>query len=198
MPQHMPKFFPQSNKSPSACHNNFITFLKTVRYCSSNRNQRIECFWSSLRKGRASWWINFFKDLVDRGNYNPEYPLQKECMWFCFSTTIQKDLDNFRHEWNTHYIRKSRHDTIPGRPDSLYFLPERVGYQSQVRNIQEDHVTHMDEFVREYEEGEDLAIYKDYFEYLIVNTDLEQPNTWQEALYNYYQMLQMALGGANN
>ena len=29
--------------------------------------------------------------------------------------------------WNTHYIRASRHETIPGVPDILFYLPERSG-----------------------------------------------------------------------
>ena len=31
-------------------------------YGSSHSNQRIECWWSSFRKSRSNWWINFFKD----------------------------------------------------------------------------------------------------------------------------------------
>lgn len=37
-------------------------------YCSSPRNQRIEGFWSSLRRSRTTWWINFFRDLVEEQN----------------------------------------------------------------------------------------------------------------------------------
>ena len=32
---------------------------KAHQYLSSPRNQRIECYWSSLRKLRSSWWIDF-------------------------------------------------------------------------------------------------------------------------------------------
>ena len=32
-----------------------------------------------------------------------------------------------KEHWNTHYIRKSRYDTVAGRPNSLYFLPEING-----------------------------------------------------------------------
>lgn len=114
-------------------------------------------------------------------------------MWFCFSDLLQKDLDNFKNEWNTHYIRRSRHDTVPGRPDSLYFLPERAQHQSQLKNVEEEHVMAMDEFVRDYEETDDMIIYQEYFNYLVANTDLQPPNNWQEALFNYYKILEMAL-----
>ena len=51
------------------------------------------------------------------------------CLWFCFKDILQADLDHVRDHWNTHYIRKSRHDTIPGRPDELFYLPENGGFE---------------------------------------------------------------------
>ena len=32
-------------------------------YHSSTGNQRIECWWSILRRSRLDYWINFFKDM---------------------------------------------------------------------------------------------------------------------------------------
>jgi hypothetical protein len=101
-----------------------------------------------LRKGRSSWWINVFGNLVDIGQFNPEYPLQKECMWYCFKTVLQTELDNFKNERNAHYIRRSRYDTIPGRPDSLYYLPERIDYLDQQKHVEDNHVMDMDRFVK--------------------------------------------------
>lgn len=46
---------------------------KAHRYGTSTGNQRIECWWSHLKKSRTTWWINFFKDLVDRGVFLPGY-----------------------------------------------------------------------------------------------------------------------------
>ena len=40
---------------------------KSHRYCPSTGNQRIEAWWAYLRRSRLTWWINFFKDLVDHG-----------------------------------------------------------------------------------------------------------------------------------
>ena len=62
----------------------------------------------------ASWWINFFKDLVDRGVVDLEKELHKECLWFCFSGVLQSALDDMKKYWNTHYIRQSRHETVAG------------------------------------------------------------------------------------
>ena len=33
---------------------------------TSPANQRIESWWSQLRKSRSTWWINYFKDLIER------------------------------------------------------------------------------------------------------------------------------------
>ena len=49
------------------------------------------------------------------------------CLWFCFADLIQQDLDFVKIHWNTHYNHQSRHDTVPGKPDELYFLPENFG-----------------------------------------------------------------------
>ena len=38
---------------------------KAHKYVPSTNYQRIECFWSSFRKFRAGWWIDFLNDLHD-------------------------------------------------------------------------------------------------------------------------------------
>ena len=79
-----------------------------------------------FRKSCSTWWINFFKDLNEQRILDPTSELQTECLWFCFSDLIQQTLDDVKEQWNTHYICRSRFDTVDhkGRPDSLYYLPE--------------------------------------------------------------------------
>ena len=48
-----------------------------------------------------------------------------ECLWFCFHGILQVAIDEVKEYWNSHYIRFSRHETVDGVPDILYFLPER-------------------------------------------------------------------------
>lgn len=50
-------------------------------------------------------------------------------LWFCCKDVLQADLDHVRDNWNTHYNKKSHHDTIPGRPDELFYLPENSGFE---------------------------------------------------------------------
>ena len=53
--------------------------------------------------------------------------IDKECLWFYFSKIIQKDFDVLKDHWNNHQITKSRFETIPGRPNVLYYLPDIFG-----------------------------------------------------------------------
>ena len=78
-------------------------------------------------KNRSNWWRTFFQDLEYQRIFDSSSELSKECLWYCFSGVIQDDLNAVMEHWNTHYIRQSRHDTVPGRPDSLFFLPEQHG-----------------------------------------------------------------------
>lgn len=80
--------------------------------------------WGFFNKSNATWWINFFKDMVDGRLVDLTQELEIECLWFCFSKLLQNVLDEVKEHWNTHRIRKSRRDTLSGWPDSLYYLPE--------------------------------------------------------------------------
>ena len=47
---------------------------------------------------------------------------------FCFMSIIQDELHEMKKIWNTHYTREVRNsENPPGRPNVLYFLPERSG-----------------------------------------------------------------------
>lgn len=87
----------------------------------------------TFEKSRTTWWINFFKDLVDRGVFLPGNIYHNECIRFCFNELLQHDLDFVVLHWNTHYIQQSRHDTVPGRSDELFFLPERSGGENHLQ-----------------------------------------------------------------
>ena len=58
-----------------------------------------------------------------------------ELAWYIFLPLLQYKLDQVKPQWNTHYTRRTRHHTIPGKPDELFFLPELSGGQNQETNI---------------------------------------------------------------
>jgi hypothetical protein len=106
-------------------------------YGTSPHNQRIEGWWAYLRRSRTSWWINFFMDLMEQDVFTPGNQLQMEGLWFCFSSVIQQDLNMVVDHWNTHYIRRSRHETVSGRPDELFFLPELHSWRYVLNQVTE-------------------------------------------------------------
>ena len=55
----------------------------------SSANQRIEAYWSKLRRGGGDWWMNYFKDLRDSGIFNDNDPVHRECLRFCFMPVLR-------------------------------------------------------------------------------------------------------------
>ena len=109
--------------------------VDAYRYSSSVANIRIENWWSCNRKGYTRWLIDFFKDMVAIDEFNLGNMLHMELAWYAFSLLIQYELDQGKIQWNTHYITRTRHDTIPERPDELLFLSQLSGGQNQKTNI---------------------------------------------------------------
>ena len=105
----------------------FTGDLDSYLYADSTRNQRIEAFWSRLKKFRTCWWIDFFKDMVNRCIYRPRLITHQECLLFCFIPIIQGELNDFARTWNLHQVRRSA-NAPGGKPDLLFNVPETVGH----------------------------------------------------------------------
>ena len=58
------------------------------RYVPQPRNQRIEAWWGFLDNSNATWWKNFFKDMVDGRLVDLTSELEMECLWFGFSKLL--------------------------------------------------------------------------------------------------------------
>ena len=67
---------------PRAECNNDSAGEKAHRYGPSTGNQWIEAWWFYFCQSRLTWWINFFKDLVDRGVFLPGNTFHEECLGF--------------------------------------------------------------------------------------------------------------------
>ena len=104
-------------------------------YGSSPANQRIEAWWSFLRRNRSGWWIDFFQDMSNHGLLEVGNMYHMEALWYCFNKLLQEDLTMVKEHWNSHYIRKSQHETVSGIPDILYFLPEYYGGENCLMDI---------------------------------------------------------------
>jgi hypothetical protein len=61
-------------------------------YGRSVSNQRIEAWWSQLRRGLTDWWIQYFKELRQSGLYCDTNIIHRECLTFCFMDLIRSNL----------------------------------------------------------------------------------------------------------
>ena len=75
--------------------------------------------------------------MVATGEFNFGKTLHMELAWCTFSPLLQYELDQAKFQRKTRYIRRTRHDTIHGRPEELFFLPELYGRQNQGTNIRD-------------------------------------------------------------
>jgi transposase len=109
-------------------HNDSVAGTVSFKYGKSICNQRIEALWSFLRRSCTTWWINFFRDLIESNKFDNTNNMEVECLIFCFYTPLLKDLINFYNSWNSHRIRSQSNTTSierpSGRPDILYFTPQ--------------------------------------------------------------------------
>ena len=166
------------------------------KYGTSTRNQRIENWWSHFRKSCAHFWINFFKDLKDNGSIDLEQPLHRECLWFCFNSIIQSSLNVIKEYWNTHYIRPSRHDTVPGVPDILFYLPERSNGSNCLVPVSNDRIAEMrtPHMITENTEEDTYEenLFQEYFQYVVDHEELEYPDNADEAILLFSYLIEKA------
>ncbi len=156
-------------------------------YGKSTANQRIEGWWSYYRRNRSTWWINFFKDLVETGEFCPANEVQSECLWFCFSAVLQADLDFVKDHWNTHTIRASLYHTVAGKPDELYMLPENKGGENKLHAVSVQQIEYVAENLLQYEEVPNW--YQMYFDNIVTSMNIERATNWREALHLYRELL---------
>lgn len=129
------RFLRNNSNDSFACDKSFM-------YGRSVSNQRIEAWWSQLRRGCTDWWMQHFKELRENGLYCDSNPVQVDCLRFSYMDLIRDDLHRFANLWNNHLIRPSSNGESPsGRPDLLYFLPEISATQNFLVAVDKDDVT---------------------------------------------------------
>ena len=86
-----------------------------------------------------------------------------------------------KEQWNTHRIRDSKHETIPGIPDELYYFPEKSGgVENLAMPVANDQIQYVEE-----------NLVQQYFEHIFENSGLVQPVNWQEA-EQYFTLMAIA------
>lgn len=163
---------------------------KAHQYGSSPSNQQIEGWWSSFAQSRSNWWINFFKSMCESGVVELGNVFHMECLWFCFSQLIQNELDKVRDHWNSHYIRRSRHDTVAGVPDILYYLPEDSGAVDCLVPVSQAKIKEVEPQCHMEDREDD---HKEYFEYIMAIKGWNYPLNERDAfdLFQSFNQLQL-------
>jgi len=120
--------------------------------------------------------------------------LSVDCVWYCFAPVLRKYLDIVKEHWNSHRIRKSRHNTVPGRPDSLFYLPELHGAVGNLLlNVPQSEIAYVSQHIIQ---RRSVNEYQDYFDYSRNALGISLPNDWQEVERLYRKLLTVAVNGA--
>lgn len=162
---------------------------KSFMYGKSTSNQRIESWWSFLRKSFTDWWMNFFKTMRENGEYCDENPIHVECLKYCFMGLLKEELQRVAKNWNLHKIRPTRNPDSPsGRPDVLYFVPESVGVTDCKVMPNKDDVDISKELCDDEQSPLAIAFYE-LAEMIIEDEDFVQPQNAHDAKVLYQQLL---------
>ncbi|KAF3845993.1 hypothetical protein F7725_003071 [Dissostichus mawsoni] len=169
-----------------------ITMTTTLeRPATSMTNQRIEAWWSILRKGRSQFWMELFADLRDAGYFNGSH--EHQCLLrFCFIDVIQKDLDECVRLWNSHRIRPSRTASCPGGvPNELYYLPHRFGSRDCGFEIEQAELDAVPETNLSIAPCGDQNM-QEYLDFAMERNDLQKPENWETASELYMKLKEYA------
>ena len=173
-------------------HLDVFAGVSAHQYGSSHSNQRIEAWWAMLHRSWASWWINFFKDLVSNGILDTSKKLHLECLWFCFVKIMKAGLREIKESWNGHYVRKSRYYTAHGIPDQLFFLPESVGTTDFSKTYLQQDLQEVEQQMNVQPEDETHDIYQEYFAYNSNLLGLQEPLNWRDGLMMFERLIEAA------
>ena len=109
--------------------------LNTFLITTSPLKQRIEAYWSKLRKDRPGWRKSFFQDMVDLGVYYQTDHVQVECLRYCFMGIVQKELNSIAVEQNQHINSRSVNGCPSGRPNTMYYLLLLYDAKNYLENV---------------------------------------------------------------
>ena len=130
-----------------------------------------------------------------QGTVDTSCEMAMECLWYCFHGVLQAEFDAVKERWDTHRIRKSGNDTVPGRPDSLYFLPELHGAWDNGMPFTITEVRYVTQHIIEVDDSQSND-YQDYSNYARTSLCIPLPKNWEEALSLYTKLMHVAVHGS--
>ena len=164
---------------------------ESFMYEKSTFSQRIESWWSFLRKSFAGCWMEFFKNMREDGEYCDDNLEHIECLSYCFMSLLKEELYRVAQNWDLHKIsyRPTRNPDSPsGRPDLLYFVPECVGVTDCKAIPNEDNVDISKELCED-EQSSLAAIFQELADMIMEDEGFAQPQNAHDAKVLYHQLL---------
>jgi len=86
---------PKLVRTDFGTENGLVEVLQTAlvgdnsfHYGKSTTNQRIECFWSLLRKQCMQFWMDTLRNLQDEGLFCGDF-LDKSLVQYCYTSVVQ-------------------------------------------------------------------------------------------------------------
>ena len=183
------RFFREGHGDPLAGDHSFM-------YGRSVSNQRIEAWWSMLRKMDTDFWISYFKDLREIGLYNDDNIIHVNCLKFCFMPLIREELFRCAELWNLHRIRPQplNRYSPSGRPDILFFLPELNGKVSHSHAVTVDDIELAEEVFcaqgRVDMGNNSFEVFEELAKMIMEDEGLSCPSSQDEALQLYTELLE--------
>ena len=164
--------------------------LKSFMYGRSTANQRIEAWWSMLRRQCTNFWINKFKDFQSLGLLDTSDPVHINCLRLCFMEVLQKHLDRIMEEWNVHIIQARKNNgNICDRPDKMYFIPEAFDTISYAAPFNEDEALRI-EIELENDEGVPAGLNPDFIKVIdAISPDWDFPDNFERATAQYVELV---------
>ncbi|XP_026111037.1 uncharacterized protein LOC113085763 [Carassius auratus] len=77
----------------------------------STHNQRIERLWVDLWRGVSNVYYDLFHFLESEGIVDVDNEMHMWALQYVYIPRINKDLTNFKHQWNNHGLRTERHQS---------------------------------------------------------------------------------------
>ena len=112
---------------------------------------------------------------------------------------LQKELDEFSYHWNSHFTRRSRHDSVSRIPDVLFYLPEESSFSNHQHHVTADEIVNVLRYRDILREGEtevhkcetDL---KEFLEYVAQSEGLSHPpGSWNKAKENFVKIVRLCM-----
>ena len=152
----------------------------------SSANQRIEAYWSQLKKGGGGWWRDFFRDLRDSGAFLDHDPLHIECIRFCFMPLLRTELHSVAEMWNVKDIHVPKKSELRGgKPDVMFFMPEAYATRSHILKVPAEDIEICKEMYGE--QAQDCSA--EFVELVnLMFPDLQVPNNTNEALAQFIRI----------